>query len=146
MKILVIGSGGREHALCWKMAQSPGVEVFACPGNPGMARVATCVPGDPLDAAQRVGALLTVVGPEVPLVAGVVDAFRDRGMRIIGPTGAAARLEGSKVFAKDFFVQRSIPTAAYAVVEDAFQARVTLGRFGFPVVLKADGLPAAFPG
>ena len=128
MKILVIGSGGREHALCWKLAQSPGVEVFACPGNPGMARVATCVPGDPLDAAQRVGALLTVVGPEVPLVAGVVDAFRARGMRIVGPTGDAARLEGSKVFAKDFFVQRSIPTAAYVVVEDAFQARVTLGR------------------
>ena len=142
MKILVIGSGGREHALCWKLAQSPGVEVFACPGNPGMARVATCVPGDPLDAAVRVAADLTVVGPEVPLVAGVVDAFRDRGMGIVGPTGAAARLEGSKVFAKDFFVQRSIPTAAYVVVEDAFQARVTLGRFGFPVVLKADGLAA----
>jgi phosphoribosylamine--glycine ligase len=142
MKILVIGSGGREHALCWKLAQSPGVEVFACPGNPGMARVATCVPGDPLDAAQRVGALLTVVGPEVPLVAGVVDAFGARGLRIVGPTGDAARLEGSKVFAKDFFVQRSIPTAAYVVVEDAFQARLAMGRFGFPVVLKADGLAA----
>ena len=106
MKILVIGSGGREHALCWKLAQSPGVEVYACPGNPGMARVATCIPGDPLDAALRARADLTVVGPEVPLVAGVVDAFRARGMRIVGPTGDAARLEGSKVFAKDFFIQR----------------------------------------
>ena len=142
MKILVIGSGGREHALCWKLAQSDGVEVFACPGNPGMARVATCVPGDPLDAALRVGADLTVVGPEVPLVAGVVDAFRGRGRRIVGPNGAAARLEGSKIFAKNFFTQRSIPTAAYTVVEDAFQARLALGRFDYPVVLKADGLAA----
>ena len=107
-----------------------------------MARVATCIPGDPLDAAQRARADLTVVGPEVPLVAGVVDAFGARGMRIVGPSGDAARLEGSKVFAKDFFVQRSIPTAAYVVVEDAFQARLTMGRFGFPVVLKADGLAA----
>ena len=142
MKILVIGSGGREHALCWKLAQSPGVEVFACPGNPGMAREGTCVPGEPLDAALRVGADLTVVGPEVQLVAGVVDAFRARGLRIVGPTAEAARLEGSKVFAKDFFTQSGIPTAAYAVVEDASQARMALGRFGFPVVLKADGLAA----
>jgi phosphoribosylamine--glycine ligase len=142
MKILVIGSGGREHALCWKLAQSEGVEVFACPGNPGMARVATCVPGNPLDAAVRVGADLTVVGPEVPLVAGVVDAFRARGLRIVGPNAEAAQLEGSKIFAKDFFVQRGIPTAAYTTVEDASHARMALGRFGFPVVLKADGLAA----
>jgi phosphoribosylamine---glycine ligase len=142
MKILVIGSGGREHALCWKLAQSEGVEVFACPGNPGMARVATCVPGDPLDAAVRVAADLTVVGPEVPLVAGVVDAFRARGLRIVGPNAEAAQLEGSKIFAKNFFVQRGIPTAAYATVEDASHARMALGRFGFPVVLKADGLAA----
>ncbi len=142
MKILVIGSGGREHALCWKLAQSEGVEVFACPGNPGMARVATCVPGDPLDAAVRIGADLTVVGPEVPLVAGVVDAFRARGLRIVGPNAEAAQLEGSKIFAKDFFVQRNIPTAAYTTVENASHARMALGRFGFPVVLKADGLAA----
>ena len=142
MKILVIGSGGREHALCWKLAQSEGVEVFACPGNPGMARVATCVPGDPLDAAVRVAADLTVVGPEVPLVAGIVDAFRARGLRIVGPNAEAAQLEGSKIFAKDFFVQRGIPTAAYTTVEDASHARMALGRFGFPVVLKADGLAA----
>ena len=96
-----------------------GVEVFACPGNPGMARVATCVPGEPLDAALRIGADLTVVGPEVPLVAGVVDAFRARGLRIVGPNAEAARLEGSKIFAKNFFMQRGIPTAAYATVDDA---------------------------
>src|SRR6266536_1666762 len=89
MKILVIGSGGREHALCWKLAQSPGVEVFACPGNPGIARVATCVPGEPLDVALRLGADRTVVGPEVPLVAGVVDAFQARHLRIVGPNAAA---------------------------------------------------------
>src|SRR5580765_5833619 len=142
MKILVIGSGGREHALCWKLAQSDGVEVFACPGNPGMARVATCVPGEPLEAAQRVGADLTVVGPEVPLVAGVVDAFRAKGMRIVGPNAEAAQLEGSKIFAKNFFIQRGIPTASYEIVEGPFQARLALRRFSYPVVLKADGLAA----
>ena len=107
-----------------------------------MAREGTCVPGEPLDAALRVGADLTVVGPEVPLVAGVVDAFRARGLRIVGPTAEAARLEGSKIFAKNFFTQSGIPTAAYTVVEDASNARMALGRFGFPVVLKADGLAA----
>jgi phosphoribosylamine--glycine ligase len=142
MKILVIGSGGREHALCWKLAQSDDVELFACPGNPGMARIATCLPGEPLEAALRTGADLTVVGPEAPLVAGVVDAFRARGLRIVGPNAEAARLEGSKAFAKDFFQQRGIPTAAYITVDDATQARMALGRFGFPVVLKADGLAA----
>jgi phosphoribosylamine--glycine ligase len=116
--------------------------VFACPGNPGMARVGLCVPGDPLDAAIRIGADLTVVGPEVPLVAGLVDAFRARGLRIVGPNAEAARLEGSKIFAKDFFRQRGIPTAEYVTVEDAGLARMALGRFGFPVVLKADGLAA----
>ncbi|MEO8592652.1 MAG: phosphoribosylamine--glycine ligase [Candidatus Solibacter sp.] len=142
MKILVIGSGGREHALCWKLAQSPGAEVYACPGNPGMARVATCVPGEPLAAALRIGADLTVVGPEVPLVAGVVDAFQGKGLRIVGPRADAAQLEGSKVFAKNFFMQSSIPTAAYEIVEGVEQARAALRRFGFPVVLKADGLAA----
>src|SRR5664279_3747961 len=142
MKILVIGSGGREHALCWKLAQSPGVEVFACPGNPGMAHVAQCVPGDPLDAALRTGADLTVVGPEVPLVAGVVDQFRTRRLRIVGPNAEAAQLEGSKIFTKDFLQQRHIPTAAYVTAENADHARMALGRFGYPVVLKADGLAA----
>ena len=85
MRILVIGNGGREHALCWKLAQSEGVEVFANPGNPGMALVGTCVPGDALAAAIGVKADLTVVGPEVPLVAGIVDQFRAKGLRIVGP-------------------------------------------------------------
>ena len=142
MKILVIGSGGREHALCWKLAQSPDVEVYASPGNPGMARVATCFPGEPLAAAISIGADLTVVGPEVPLVAGVVDEFRARGLPIVGPDANAAQLEGSKIFAKNFFTQSGIPTARYTTVEDAAQARMALGGFGFPVVLKADGLAA----
>jgi len=142
MKVLVIGSGGREHALCWKLAQSRGVEVFACPGNPGMARVGTCMPGDPFDAAVALGADLTVVGPEAPLVAGIVDRFRARGMKIVGPTAEAAQLEGSKVYAKEFFRAHGIPTAEYAVCENATAARMALGRFGFPVVMKADGLAA----
>ena len=142
MRILVIGSGGREHALCWKLAQSEGVEVFANPGNPGMAAVGTCVPGEALAAAESVKADLTVVGPEVPLVAGIVDQFRAKGLRIVGPAAAAAQLEGSKIFAKNFLKQNGIPTAEYVTVEDAAQARMALGRFRFPVVLKADGLAA----
>ena len=142
MKILVIGSGGREHALAWKLAQSPGVEVFAAPGNPGIAQAGTCVSGSPLEAAKAIGADLTVVGPEVPLVAGVVDEFRARGMKIIGPNREAARLEGSKIFAKNFLIQRKIPTAEFVAAGNPAEARDALGRFGFPVALKADGLAA----
>ncbi|HEV3330977.1 MAG TPA: phosphoribosylamine--glycine ligase [Bryobacteraceae bacterium] len=142
MKILVIGSGGREHALAWKLAQSPGVQVFAAPGNPGIEQVGKSISGTPLEAAEAIGADLTVVGPEVPLVAGVVDEFRARGKRIVGPDREAARLEGSKIFAKNFFVQRKIPTAEYLTVADRAEARKALDRFGFPVVLKADGLAA----
>jgi phosphoribosylamine---glycine ligase len=148
MNILVLGSGGREHALAWKLAQSPGVTVCAAPGNPGIAKIGTCVPvadANPrtfLAIAEHVGADLTVVGPEAPLVAGVVDAFRASGRRIVGPDAAAARLEGSKVFAKDFLVQRHIPTADYVTVANETEARRTLDRFGYPVVLKADGLAA----
>jgi phosphoribosylamine--glycine ligase len=142
MKILVIGSGGREHALCWKLAQSSGVEVFACPGNPGMAQVGTCVPGDPLHAAEALGADLTVIGPEAPLVAGLTDRLRARSLPVVGPTAEAAQLEGSKIYAKEFFRRHAIPTADYAVCESPDHARMTLGRFGFPVVLKADGLAA----
>src|SRR5579871_743360 len=142
MKILVVGSGGREHALAWKVAQSPGVEVFAAPGNPGVAQVGTCIAGTPWEAAEAIGADLTVVGPEGPLVAGIVDEFRARGRRIVGPNREAARLEGSKIFAKNFFVQREIPTAEFVTVEKPVDARKALARFGYPVVLKADGLAA----
>jgi phosphoribosylamine---glycine ligase len=142
MKILVIGSGGREHALAWKLAQSPGVEIFAAPGNPGIAQVAKCLSGDPLDVAISTGADLTVVGPEAPLVSGIVDQFRARGLKIVGPTAQAARLEGSKILAKNFLAQMNIPTAAFAATENAIDARRLLDRFGFPVVLKADGLAA----
>ena len=143
MRILVIGSGGREHALAWKLAQSPGVHVHATPGNPGIAQVAQCETGPSfLEIAERIGADLTVVGPEVPLVDGVVDDFRARGLRIVGPGRKAAQLEGSKVFAKNFFIQSRIPTAAHVTVENETEARKALDRFGFPVVLKADGLAA----
>jgi phosphoribosylamine--glycine ligase len=146
MRILILGSGGREHALAWKLAQSPGVSVFAAPGNPGIAKVGTCVPVSAgasfLEIAEAVGADLTVVGPEAPLVAGVVDAFRARGRKIVGPDRNAAQLEGSKVFAKNFFVQSNILTADFVTVENETDARKSLDRFGFPVVLKADGLAA----
>ena len=138
----MIGGGGREHALAWKLAQSPGVEVFAAPGNPGIAQVGTCISGAPLEAAEAIDADLTVVGPEAPLVEGVVDEFRARGRRIVGPDQRAARLEGSKIFAKNFFIQRSIPTAGFTTVEGPVDAAKALDRFGFPVVLKADGLAA----
>jgi phosphoribosylamine--glycine ligase len=146
MRILILGSGGREHALAWKLAQSPGVSVFAAPGNPGIAKVGTCLPvvggASYLEIAEAIGADLTVVGPEAPLVAGVVDAFRARGRKIVGPDRNAAQLEGSKVFAKNFFVQSNISTAEFATVENETDARKALDRFGFPVVLKADGLAA----
>ena len=146
MKILVLGSGGREHALAWKLARSPGVSVFAAPGNPGIAKVGTCLPvvagASYLEIAEAIGADLTVVGPEAPLVAGVVDAFRAHGRKIVGPDRRAAQLEGSKVFAKNFFAQSNISTAEFVTVENETDARKALDRFGFPVVLKADGLAA----
>ena len=148
MKILVLGGGGREHALAWKLAQSPSVTVYAAPGNPGIEKCGTCLPvrdSSPaglLSVAEAIGADLTVVGPEVPLVAGVVDAFRAKGLKIIGPNASAARLEGSKVFSKNFFVQSNIPTADFVTVDNQHDALRALDRFGFPVVLKADGLAA----
>jgi phosphoribosylamine--glycine ligase len=144
LKILVLGGGGREHALCWKLAQSKGVEVFATPGNPGIEQVGTCLPAASsyLELAEGIRADLTVVGPEAPLVAGVVDEFRARGLKIVGPNAAAAQLEGSKVFAKHFFVQTKIPTADYVTVDNPADARRVIERFGYPVVLKADGLAA----
>jgi phosphoribosylamine---glycine ligase len=148
MNILIIGSGGREHALAWKLSLNPSVKIFATPGNPGMARIGMCIPsraGKPADylaIAEAARADLTVVGPEAPLVDGVVDAFRAAGRLIFGPTSELAQLEGSKVFAKNFFAQRGIPTARYAIADDPAAARRELERFSFPVVLKADGLAA----
>jgi phosphoribosylamine---glycine ligase len=144
MKILVIGSGGREHALCWKLARSPKTSaLYAAPGNPGIAQVATCLATtDYLAAAESIDADLTVVGPEAPLAAGIVDQFQAKGRRIVGPTAAAARLEASKVFAKEFMLRAGIPTARFATVNTSDEARNALREFDFPVVLKADGLAA----
>ena len=151
MKILVIGSGGREHALAWKLAQSPRVaEVIVAPGNAGTATEAKCrnapVKATDLDGllalAQREGVALTVVGPEQPLVAGVVDRFRAAGLRIFGPTAAAAQLEGSKAFAKEFLARHGIPTAFYAVHTDVDAALAYVREKGAPIVVKADGLAA----
>ncbi|HLG94784.1 MAG TPA: phosphoribosylamine--glycine ligase [Bryobacteraceae bacterium] len=142
MKILVIGSGGREHALCWKLAQSPQTSaLYAAPGNPGIAKIATCLATtDYLAAAESIDADLAVVGPEAPLAAGIVDQFRAKGRPIVGPTAAAACLEASKVFAKEFMTRAQIPTARFAWVNTAEEARTALRDFDFPVVLKADGL------
>jgi phosphoribosylamine---glycine ligase len=144
VKILVIGSGGREHALCWKIAQSEKIsKLFAAPGNPGIAQIAECLSTtDYLAAAESVDADLTVVGPEAPLAAGVVDQFRAKGRAIVGPTAAAARLEASKAFAKDFMTRAGIPTARFCCVSSIEQAKQSLADFDFPVVLKADGLAA----
>jgi phosphoribosylamine--glycine ligase len=151
MKILVIGSGGREHALAWKLKQSRRVtEVVVAPGNAGTAREAGVrnAAVDPADVgalvalAQRERIDLTVVGPEVPLVAGVVDAFRDAGLRIFGPRKAAARLEGSKAFAKEFLAKHGIPTAKYATFTELEPALAYVRREGAPIVVKADGLAA----
>ena len=151
MKLLVIGSGGREHALAWKLAQSPRVtEVLVAPGNAGTAREAKCrnvaikatdIDGL-LDLARREDVALTVVGPEQPLVVGVVDMFRAAGHRIFGPTAAAAQLEGSKAFAKDFLARHGIPTAFYAVHTDVDDALAYVRDKGAPIVIKADGLAA----
>ena len=149
MRILVIGSGGREHALVWRLARdAERHKLFATNGNPGMAQLATLIPirdGSPqtlLAAAESVDADLTVVGPEAPLVAGVVDLFRAAGRKIVGPTAAGAKLEGSKIFAKQFFQRAGIPTAQFVSADTPEQAREALGRFNYPVVIKADGLAA----
>lgn len=151
-KILVVGQGGREHALVWKLAQSPAVEkIYAAPGNPGIAQLAECLDISASDGegllrfAQREGIDLTVVGPEEALMKGIVDAFQQNGLKIFGPSARAARLEGSKVFAKDLMQKYGIPTAAYRVFDNPEQAGQFARSFtdqGLPVVIKADGLAA----
>lgn len=147
MKVLVIGSGGREHALVWKLRQSPCVEQLYCiPGNGGIAGEATCLADSHKDAkalarlAEELGAELTVVGPEAPLVAGIADEFDRRGLPVAGPSQAAAQLEGSKIFAKQFMRRHRIPTADFVVCEDWRTGQAGLDRWRGPVVLKADGL------
>jgi phosphoribosylamine--glycine ligase len=149
MKILVIGSGGREHALAWRLAQSPRVfKVFVAPGNAGTAAEegVSNVPADSIEAlvefAKAEAIALTVVGPEGPLAEGVVDAFHAANLRIFGPTKAAAQLESSKDYAKRFMIRHRIPTAAYATFTDAASAHDYIERQGAPIVVKADGLAA----
>ena len=149
MKVLVIGGGGREHALAWKIAQSQKVQmVYVAPGNGGTAldsrlkNVAITDVKALADFAQQEKIGLTVVGPEAPLAAGVVDEFRARGLRVFGPTKAAAQLESSKAFSKDFMKRHGIPTAAYETFSDAAAAHAYVDRMGAPIVVKADGLAA----
>ena len=149
MKLLVIGSGGREHALAWKLAQSPKVQkVFVAPGNGGTARenglenVAISEVAELMAFAKKEGIYLTVVGPEAALAAGVVDAFRDAGLKIFGPTRAAAQLESSKDFAKAFMVRHNIPTALHRTFQSADLAKAFVAQRGAPIVIKADGLAA----
>lgn len=144
MKVLVIGSGGREHALVWRLRNSPSVtEVFASPGNPGIEELASCCgAADYVQLVDSLGADLTVVGPEVPLVAGIVDRFRERAMPIVGPTANNAALEGSKVHSKRFMERIGVPTARFLTAETATQARESLRSFQYPIVIKTDGLAA----
>jgi phosphoribosylamine--glycine ligase len=149
MNILLLGSGGREDALAWRLRQSPSCDrLIAAPGNPGIARWAECMAADPCDAAAVVDLArqeaidLVVIGPEAPLVAGVADALRAAGIAVFGPNAAAAQLEGSKGFTKDLCRANGIPTADYVRVEGAGDALAALARFGIPVVIKADGLAA----
>ncbi len=149
MKVMVIGGGGREHALAWKLAQSPKVKkVFVAPGNggtaldPRMQNVALSDVKALADFAQAEKVSVTVVGPEASLALGVVDEFRDRGLRIFGPTKAAAQLESSKAFAKAFMARHKIPTAAYDTFTDVAAAHAYIDRMGAPIVIKADGLAA----
>jgi phosphoribosylamine--glycine ligase len=149
MNILIIGSGGREHALAWKIRRSPLVtKLFCAPGNPGIAQEAECAALDPADhsaivAFARAHAIdLVVVGPEAPLVAGLADALSAAGIKVFGPTAAAARLEGSKGFTKDLCARMGIPTGAYERFNNAPRAKAYARRMGAPIVVKADGLAA----
>ncbi len=149
MKVLVIGSGGREHALCWKLSQSKRVKkIYAAPGNGGMAALAKCtdLAVDDISAclafAKRKKIDLTIVGPELPLVMGMVDAFERAGLRVFGPNQACAQFEGSKAFTKEFLKRHQIPTADYREYHDYQTIIKDMGLFGYPMVIKADGLAA----
>ncbi len=151
LNILVVGGGGREHAICWALSDSPRVDSLVCvPGNAGIASVAKLAPGNPEDGdeivgiASRMRADLVVIGPEAPLVAGVADTLRSHGIRVVGHSRVAAMLEGSKIVAKEFMDRNGIPTARFAVCDspEAARAAVREGGLGFPVVVKADGLAA----
>src|SRR4029077_624243 len=149
MKVLVLGGGGREHALVWKLAQSPRVtKLYCAPGNGGIAQEAECLPSDPrslesmVEIASKIQPDLTVVGPELPLTLGVVDEFQRRGWPIFGPTRAAAQLESSKSFAKEFMQRHRIPTAHYAICKSVDEVRTALSHFHPPIVVKAGGLAA----
>ena len=153
MDVLVIGGGGREHALAWRLAQSQSVSrVYVAPGNAGTARddglfnVALSTTAELLDFARRESIAMTVVGPEAPLSEGIVDAFRAEGLRIFGPVKAAAQLESSKDFAKGFMAKHGIPTSAYQTFEDAAPAHDYIRERGAPIVGKADGLAAGARG
>ncbi|MDD4378246.1 MAG: phosphoribosylamine--glycine ligase, partial [Eubacteriales bacterium] len=149
MKVLVIGSGGREHVLVWKLSQSIKVnEIFCAPGNGGIRQIAECVD---IKAEDIEGLCkfaldkkidLTVVGPENPISLGITDYFEERGLRVFGPKQNAAIIESSKAFAKNLMKKYNIPTASYKVYNDPAEAKAKLGEFGFPVVIKADGLAA----
>ena len=151
MRVLIVGSGAREHAIAWKLSRERSATALICaPGNPGMADIGRCVAVDPgrpealLALALQEDIDLTVVGPELPLSLGVVDRFVEQGLMIFGPSADAARLESSKVFAKDFMARHGIPTARFRVCHDAAEALtvVASGELGWPLVIKADGLAA----
>src|SRR6476659_1554956 len=149
MKVLLIGSGGREHALAWKLRQDdPSLELICAPGNAGIAEVCDCIPVKALDVtgleafAKRADVDLTVVGPEGPLEIGIVDLFRERRRRIFGPTRAAARIETSKAFAKEILRRAGVPTASATLHSDIDLAKEAVRRIGAPIVIKASGLAA----
>src|SRR2546428_2163146 len=147
MRVLVVGQGAREHAICWKLRQSPLVkEIYAAPGNAGIAQVADCVNigvADIIelaDFAEKLKIDLTVVGPELPLTLGIVDEFQMRDLTIFGPSRLAAELEGSKVFSKDFMRKHNIPTAEAVTCSTIEEAKDALKKMGYPAVIKAEGL------
>lgn len=149
MKILVVGGGGREHAICWKLSKEASVDkIYCAPGNAGISNVAQCIDIQDSDIenllkfAKENKIDLTIVGPEIPLVAGIVDKFEKEGLKIFGPNKKCAQLEGSKAFSKDFMIRHNLPTAKYKEYTDLDEAISEIDSFGYPVVIKADGLAA----